>query len=226
MKLRITVLFFLLTISFCSRAQEFRSIKEAFEHKPKFFLNLNSYTSYISGDVASFTGLRFGLSYNKTVRFGLGIAGLNSPIVTGIHIIEDSLSYSTNGNLKYSYVELSAEYIFYNKYPWQFSVPLIFGLGGAHYEYVSRATSSLRHSKDSPVEIVETSANAQYSVFKWIGVGASLGYRATLYTAPEIKENFNSVTFNLGLRLFVDEIYKMVFRKNKTAEQPAPEEKQ
>jgi hypothetical protein len=52
---------------------------------------------------------------------------------------------------------------------------------------------------------------AQYSFFRWAGIGSSLGYRISLYSPDKLNENFSSITFSLGLQLYLDEIYNMVF---------------
>ena len=186
----------------------------SFRHKPKFFFNFIGYTSYISGDVATFSGIRLGLNYNKTVKIGIGLAGLNSPVVTAIDITEEGQTYTTNATLNYGYLEGYFEYIFYNKDRWQFSVPIAIGAGSAYYSYVSRTdTTKLIKLIPSSIWTVEPSVAAQYTILRWLGAGASLGYRQTLYAQPKIDENFNSVTFSIGLRLFLDEIYKMIFKK-------------
>jgi hypothetical protein len=91
------------------------SIKASFHHKPKLFLSLIGFTSFINEDLAAFSGFRFGLSYNKKVRIGIGLAGMNSRIVRQIKVDTDSGVYVTNGNLRFGYFEASFEYIFFTR---------------------------------------------------------------------------------------------------------------
>lgn len=196
-----------------AKAQVLDTLYASLEKRPKFFINLQNYYGFISKDFANFTGLKFGLSYNKRVRFGFGVAGLDAgSVVSEIEIEEDTLSYTTNGELKFSFISASAEYIFYHQYPWQFSlIPYNLGVGTASYEYIRRSDRQRVSTPSETVIIFQPELTGQYSIFRWIGIGTSFGYRKTLYSSKNIRENFNSPTFSVGLKLFMDEIYKMVF---------------
>ncbi|MBK7850761.1 MAG: hypothetical protein IPJ66_06335 [Bacteroidetes bacterium] len=104
-----------------AKAQVLDTLYASLEKRPKFFINLQNYYGFISKDFANFTGLKFGLSYNKRVRFGFGVAGLDAgSVVSEIEIEEDTLSYTTNGELKFSFISASAEYIFIINIPGSF----------------------------------------------------------------------------------------------------------
>jgi hypothetical protein len=203
------VIFFLAPV--ISAGQILDTINASFHHKPKLFLSLIGFTSFINEDLAAFSGFRFGLSYNKKVRIGIGLAGMNSRIVRQIKVDTDSGVYVTNGNLRFGYFETSFEYIFFKKYPWQFSVPLELGIGTAYYEYVETKDSAYAHTPSNTIVIFHPEVKAQYSFFRWAGIGSSLGYRISLYSPDKLNENFSSITFSLGLQLYLDEIYNMVF---------------
>jgi len=214
---KITLFFFFLfalLLSFQqSSGQVMDTLYASLEKRPRFFLNLQNYNSFISKDFANFTLLKFGLSYNKRVRFGFGASVLDGgAVVSEIEIDEDSIPYNTNGELKFSFISASAEYIFYHQYPWQFSlIPYNLGVGTARYEYIRRSDKHRVSTASETVIIFQPELVGQYSVFRWIGLGASFGYRKTLYSSKNIRENFNSPTFSIGLKLFMDEIFKMTF---------------
>jgi len=194
-----------------AKAQFLDSISASFHHKPKVFLNLIGYTSSIQSEVAAFSGLRVGLSFNRKVKIGIGLAGMKSRLVQPISVKTDTVPYITNGNLRFGYFETSVEYVFYRKYPWSFGVPLELGIGTVHYEYVKTKDSAYATTPKHTVIILQPEIKGQYSIFRWMGLGASLGYRFTLYSPDAMNENFNSPTFSFGLQIYLDEIYHMVF---------------
>jgi hypothetical protein len=187
-----------------------QSIGTSLEEKPKFFFNFTGYTSFIKGDWATFSGLRTGLNYNNTLKFGIGVSYLNSSVVSPIHIKENNISYSTNGSLKITYAEFSVEYIFYNKPPWQFSFPLSLGCGNAHFNYISRSNAELRQSSNYTLWLMQPEGDAQYTILKWIAVNSALGYLTSIHAPEHIEDSITSFTFSLGFRLFLDEIWKSV----------------
>src|SRR5207248_1897716 len=116
--------------------------------------------------------------FNKRIYFGAGYFLLNSnSVVDKIEVEDHSLHYKTNGELRFNFFSVSAEYTFYNKYPWQFSfLPFQAGIGSAHYDYI-RQSDTLRVSTPSEtVWIYQPGISGQYSIFKWFGLGADIGY--------------------------------------------------
>jgi len=96
-------------------------IEKSLRTKPKFFLNLASYNTFIDGDFASFDGIKTGVTFDKKVRFGIGYFALaNNGVVTTISVDEENYTFQTNGQLELYYFNLSAEYFFYHEFPWQF----------------------------------------------------------------------------------------------------------
>ena len=121
-----------------ANAQLADTIKYSLQQKPKYFATLASFNTFIDHQYANIFRIKMGLSYNQRLRFGIGYSNLaNNDVGTdSIHLIGDNYDYYTNGTLNFSFVSLSAEYFFYNDYPWQFTLtPFQIGYGGANYEY-------------------------------------------------------------------------------------------
>ncbi|REK50988.1 MAG: hypothetical protein DWQ48_02535 [Bacteroidetes bacterium] len=196
-----------------SKAQLIDTISYSMQQKPRFFLNLVTFNSYISGDFANFTGLRFGASFNKRVRIGMGVFGLaQNTVVSSIQVDDGGNIYNTNANLNFKFLSWSAEYVYYNEYPWQFSViPFQLGLGSVNYEYIRRSDRQRIRTENEGVMLYHPDLTGQYNIFKWLGLGASLGYRVTLFSSDNVSDNFNSPTFSLNLKLFMDEVYNAFF---------------
>jgi len=184
-------------------------IEKSLQAKPKFFLNLASYNTFIDGDFASFDGIKTGVTFDKKVRFGIGYFALaNNGVVTTIEVDEENYTFLTNGQLELYYFNLSAEYIFYHEFPWQFSViPFNLALGSAHYEYISRNLSKRVNGPSEFIILYQPEITAQYNVLKWFGFGVSTGYRSTLLRSKEQTRKLPGFNFSVDFRLSLDELY-------------------
>lgn len=219
---RTVVLLFLTLSAFCSRAEEglFRhyawtdTVRYSLKQRPRFLFNITSFKSFLGDRFVNFYGFRMGVNYNKRVKFGLGFYSLDpQAVVSSISVLENGFERQTNGKLNARFFSASAEYIFYSGYPWQFSVvPMELGVGGAFYRYNSNLGDGRQlETPDVAIVFYQPAINAQYSILKWIGVAVGGGYRATLYSSKEVKEDFDSFTAAAGIKLFLDEAYRAVF---------------
>lgn len=184
-------------------------IEKSLQSKPKFFLNLASYNTFIDGDFASFDGIKTGVTFDKKVRFGIGYFALaNNGVVTTITVNEADFSFQTNGQLELYYFNLSAEYFFYHEFSWQFSVvPFNLALGSAHYEYISRNLSKRVSGPSEFIILYQPEVTAQYNVLKWFGFGVSTGYRFALLRSKEQTRKLPGFNFSVDFRLSLDELY-------------------
>lgn len=201
-----------LSLKFCN-AQVMDTIRYSLDQRPKFFLNFVPFSSFIKQDIATFSGIRAGLNFNRRIKFGIGYFTLiNSSVVSPVLIEDDGPAYSTSGELNFHFFSINAEYIFYNKYPWQLSfIPFQIGLGRASYDYIRRSEDNRVSTDPESVFIYYPDFSAQYNILNWLGGGASVGYRFTATGSQNIQEDLNSPTFSLTLKVFIDELYKMAF---------------
>lgn len=196
-----------------AEAQILDTISYSLAQKPKLFLNFVPFNSYISRDIANFSGIRAGLNFNKRIKFGLGYFALtNSSVVSPVLIEDDGVAYETSGELNFHFFSVTTEYIFYQNQPWQLSfIPLQLGFGRAGYDYIRRSEFKRVATKRESILILHPDFAAQYSILEWLGLGATLGYRVSLNGSKIVQEDFNSPTFSLTLKVFVDELYKIAF---------------
>lgn len=197
------------------------TIEYSLHQKPKFFITLASFNTFIDRQYANIGGIRMGLNYNQRIRFGVGIFSLaNNSVVSTIHIKEDNQDYFTNGKLYLSFASISAEYFFYNDYPWQCTVtPFQLGFGSAKYEYVKRPELVLTSMPSEFIILYQPEVSAQYSIFRWLGVGVTTGFRFTVLRSRKQTQNLSAPAFTVDIRLFVDEIYKALFKKDDNSEE-------
>jgi hypothetical protein len=200
-------------LSVSTRAQLADTIVYSLHQKPKFFVTLASFGTFIDGDFANFNGIRTGLNFNQRVKFGLGYFALaNRAVVSTIDINENGNSYQTNGELHIHFFSLSAEYLFSkNESPWQFTIiPFQLGIGKSGYDYISRALQSKVSTSNELILMYQPEISAQYTIMKWLGIGLTTGYRFTLLRTEKLTEHLNAPTFAVDVRIFVDELVQML----------------
>jgi hypothetical protein len=200
-----------------ANAQLLDTIDFSLNKKPKFFFTFANHNTFIDHQYANVNGTRLGVSFNRRVRFGVGFFNLvNNSIVTTIPIKENDQEYTTEGQLSFSFIAFSAEYFYYNKYPWQFGVmPFNIGIGQAHYDYINRPQGIRVSTEHETIVLYQPEFSGQYSIFRWIGVGTAIGYRLILYREHKVNTDLNAPMFSFDIRLFLDEIYNMIFKKDK-----------
>ncbi|MFM7217043.1 MAG: hypothetical protein ACKO1U_03385 [Bacteroidota bacterium] len=217
---RILLFFILFVMAQSSFAQDkiafswVDTLHSSLQQKPKFFFNITSFKAFVGDEFPNFFGFRMGLNYKRKIKFGMGFYSLQAnKVVSSINVMEAGNQRQTNGFLDARFFSITAEYIYYNRFPWQFSVfPMELGIGGAHYRYNSVLGDGRQlETPDVALIFYQPAFTAQYSILKWLGVSTAAGYRATLYSSKEVREDFNSFTFSAGIRLFLDEAYRAVF---------------
>ncbi|MFN8165667.1 MAG: hypothetical protein U0X76_05720 [Bacteroidia bacterium] len=195
--------------TFFSYAQTADTIAYSLKQKPRFFLSLASFNTFIDHDFASFGGGKAGLDFNHRIRFGLGYLELTNNSVVSDVLVNDGVSeYVTNGQLEMSYFSLSAEYSFRNNFPWHFAVvPFQTGFGSAHYEYISHAEKKRVSTPSEFIILYQPEVNVQYSIIRWFAVGVTSGYRFTILRSKKQTRNFNAINFSFDISISLDELY-------------------
>jgi len=207
-------------ISHLSNAQLVDTLKYSLQQKPRFFITLASFNTFIDHQYANIGGVRLGLAFNQRIRFGLGFFNLaNNAVVSRISIPENDQEYITNGHLYFNFVSVSGEYFFFSEYPWQCTfTPFHLGYGRGKYEYVDRLTQKRIIGPSEGIILYQPELSAQYSIFRWLGVGITSGYRFTLYRSKKLTQELDAPTFAVDIRLFLDEVYKILFLEDKKSD--------
>ncbi len=203
------LLFALMTLP--AQGQWLDTVKASFRSRPKFLFQLDTYNSFVSSESANTSGLRAGLDFNRRVRLSLGYYNLTSEIIKRKAVTDSDFGDTVNARLDMNYFPAGFEYVFYNTFPWEVSVPFNIGPGKSYFWYYRNNDGEQGRVDEKTVALAILGVGAQYKIVKWFGVGAGLGYRVMLIDNSNINENFNSVIYSLNLRIFLDEIVKTVF---------------
>jgi hypothetical protein len=226
--------FFISTLLFFSNlvyegnvsAQVIDSIRVALHKRPNLIGSFGSNTSFINGFNSPIFTMYGELDFNHRVRTGLGLSWLqlspyregkdNTPFYLDKIIINAQGKADTvHPALSFGHFDWYLEYVFYKTKHWQFSVPLIFGIGNSKYKYTYMGvnTTENRHM----VLLYQPSVSGYYKIFRWFGVGLDVGYRIMIISNKSIGGKFNSPVYNAYAIIFWDSLYKMFFPNTKLA---------
>lgn len=174
---------------------------------------LDSYYSSVGSRGADVFGLKGGVEVDRKWRFAAGYNKITSDIVEYKDLPASEVPYAGAATVKaqlyMQYFPLMAEYIFYDKDPWQFSLPEQIGYGRSYFQYYDSGGGK-RKIYDHGVLVTDLGVAGQYKVLKWFGAGIGVGYRVMLVNNPEIKTDFNTFVFSWRLKFFFAEIYKSI----------------
>lgn len=183
--------------------------------KVKPFFQFDSYYSFIGNEKADVFGFKGGVEINQKWRFGAGYNKIKSDIIEWKLLPVEERPYSSTGNIVKSqlylnYYPLLAEYVFYNKDPWQVSLPFTVGYGNSYFSYYD-LNNNKRKIFDHSILITELGVTGQVKVFKWIGLGAGIGYRYLVVDNPEIETQVSSPVYTIRIKIFPGAIIKTFF---------------
>lgn len=183
--------------------------------KVKAFFQFDSYYSFIGNEKADVFGFKAGVEVNQKWRFGAGYNKIKSDIIEKKLLPEEERPYSSTGDtvksqLYLNYYPLLAEYVFYNKDPWQVSVPFTLGYGNSYFSYYDK-NNNKRKIFDHSILITELGVTGQVKIFKWIGLGAGIGYRYLLMDNPDIDTKVSSPVYTVRIKIFPGAIIKTFF---------------
>ncbi|MFM7016727.1 MAG: hypothetical protein ACKOX3_10415, partial [Bacteroidota bacterium] len=148
--------------------------KKKDKKKVKPFFQFDSYYSFIGHEKADVFGFKAGVEINQKWRFGAGYNKIKSDIIEWKHLPPEEQSYSSNNIVKsqlyLNYYPVLAEYVCYNKDPWQLSIPFTVGYGTSYFSYYDKDYKTRKIFNHSIV-ISELGVTGQVKIFKWIGIG-------------------------------------------------------
>lgn len=197
-------IFCLLVINLFCKGQFMDSIYEVIKQKRSFNINLELRFSFINNQLTTVNGLRGGISFNRKLRIGGGISWLNSDL-----FLDNEKQY-----LKFVYLCLYSDIVFYKTKRWQLSVPIQIGMGSSWFQKETQFSFSNKDSKYFLL-LYEPGITTQFKVFKWLGFGTDVAYRFTLKNEKNIGENLNSPTYSFKILTWIDQLYYDFFPKSK-----------
>lgn len=153
-----------------SHAQLWDSIRHHLSARPKLDARLNGRSSFVGSTPAKLGGVQVGVSYDKRVKVGIGFNTLGNEIFRTRLIDGEEQQHQFRMTTVMPYFE----YVFLMKGKWEALITMQAGLGRSHYEYKSTT------SNYASFFVYEPHMTGIYLPWKWIGIGAGVGYSITL----------------------------------------------
>jgi hypothetical protein len=184
------------------------------------YFQLDTYYSFIGNKSADVWGFKAGITWKKKWHLAVGYNKIRSDIIELKMLPESEWSNSNvadhkvKAQLYLRYYPIMAEYVFYDKDPWQLSAPVSIGYGRSYFQYFDKANNP-RSIFSHGVLVNDLGINAQYRIIKWVGIGGGLGYRLMLVKNPEVDTKFNSPIISFRIKLYLGEIVKSLFPNSK-----------
>jgi hypothetical protein len=203
-----------------SHSQVLDSIQFCFKKKPHLTGGISTKNTFINGFTSPVYTARMGLDFDNRIKMGIGISWLklskyhigrdNTPFYIDKYIADQSGLQIVHPELQFRYVNLFVEYVYYKTGKWQFSIPILIGVGDSRYKYNfnDRPIVESKHL----IFLYEPVVSGQYKINKWFGAGLDVGYRIMIIGNRHIGSKFNSPIYDLGVIIFWGELYRTVLK--------------
>lgn len=210
----IAILLFSVTLH-TAHAQFMDTLHTAFTGKKSFDFRFEGRWSFVNHDLTTVQSLKMGVNFGRKISLGGGYSWLKTDVKDNFVLHDDELKRDTviSKTLKLHYVCYYADYIFYKSRRWQYSVPMQFGMGTTSFEYQYN-TVKYKENKHF-IALYEPGINVKYKIFRWMGVGANVGYRIVLKNNNFLSKKFNSPIYSAGILIYWNELALTAFPKNK-----------
>lgn len=197
-----------------ARAQQHDPVKAKAAFRVTF--NFDYRNTNVNAERVRFYGLRIGAQRGKDL-LSIGFYGLGDDYVQpavpveGVGIREHHTDFD--------FVALSYERLLIDSRRWQVGVPVSVGLGNYRRSYLNEDQRLVPYAVNELVPI-EATLHADYSIFRWLFIGAGAGYRHVLAADRSATVMLSDWTWygKVGLRLGV--LMKGIFKRKETGNEP------
>lgn len=192
------------------------SVTKENKNKAKFIISFDNYRSFFASRPVQFYGLKLGIEYPRKFRWGFGLYAMKNGLP--LQPIERA-DYSINQNFNFSYANTYFEYVLFEDYRWEFSVPVSIGTGWGKIDTLSTLYNKpgIRHS--DTVTVFTQGLAAHYKVFYWLGIGVGGGYREIISTDKFVRNKLNGPFYAIKIKLFLGGLYKAIFKRDQVREE-------
>ena len=197
----------------------FDNVPEAehgFFYRPKLVLGLGGHNSLVGGNKVRIGGMRLGLEFKRKWKFGLGLNYLNPPLKRWGGTDQDPIEYK----IDFAYFSIFGEYIVLNNRRWEFSFPLVLGAGATTISSRVSQEDVFIPIRGVALTVRQLSVVGYYKVWKWLGIGASIGYRDVTSRSkrdPELSDlvtkAFDGPNWAIKTKIYLGELWRALFKK-------------
>ncbi|KAA9327060.1 hypothetical protein F0P96_17620 [Hymenobacter busanensis] len=164
--------------------------------------------SLLQGQTVGINGLKLGVEWRGRLRTGLGLYFLSTGVPTNAPVPE-FIPPGTEDKVRFRYAALYGEYVVVGTPRWEVSLPVQAGLGRYYIRYQYPDGTFYRTPKRN-IWLIEPTIGGHMRVFRWVGLGAGVGYRQALLTADKLEDDISGVVFYGRVKLFLGDFIKVV----------------
>lgn len=183
-------------------------ISEAVKNPPSPFFRFDAKNSIISNSGAKIWGLNLGLDYDNTFKYGVGFYGLSSIVKKNFYETSNGITDTINTRLKFFYLSLFAEYVFYKSKHWQASMPIQIGVGSTRFRGMGDDDKYIYNQK--PIILYEATLTGHYRFLRYFAIGGGVGYRIMLLNNKTMDMQLTNPIYILKFKFFIGDVYKDV----------------
>jgi hypothetical protein len=185
----------------------------AFNSKRSFDFRYESKNSFSDGDRIEVVGIKGGVTFGKKISIGGGYCWLRTNLAERklLPDLGGSVVYRDN-KLKFQYLCYYIDFVYYKSKRWQLSSQVEFGAGLAKFEYLDNGQKDISIGK--PIVLYNPAINIKFKIFKWLGLGSTIGYRFMLLNNKSIGKKLNSPLISGGILIWWDELGLALFPKS------------
>jgi len=162
-----------------------------FKNTPKLNAKFDSWNGFITGKPVTTYSIKAGWIYADRFSVGLGYHFIR----TGIRDIAFNNGKEVVSRIRARYIAPYAEYVFYKKGNWSYTIPVQFGIG---YSFIIDQGEKLDRNL---ILSYEPALAVEYKVGDLFAVGAGYGYRIMLKNNRAMDQQFTYPLYVLRFRL-------------------------
>ncbi|MFL5753399.1 MAG: hypothetical protein ACJ76F_08330 [Bacteroidia bacterium] len=198
-----------------AKAQFMDTLHTAFTGKKTVDFRFEGRWSFVNHDLTTVQSLKMGINFGKKISLGGGYSWLKTDVKDNFVLHDNELKKDTSifKTLRLHYVCYYADYIFYKSKRWQYSAPMQFGMGSTRFDYTYNG-EKVKEAKHF-IALYEPGINVKYKIFRWMGLGANVGYRIVLKNNNFLSKKFNSPFYSAGVLIYWNELALAMFPKNR-----------
>ncbi|HYG51436.1 MAG TPA: hypothetical protein VD905_11060 [Flavobacteriales bacterium] len=174
---------------------------ESFKAKRTFYFTWDSKITFISNEYAQVKSVKLGFDFGGKTKFGLGYNWYKGDIVRTLGGSGNPL----HGNLKFRYLSIFTEYVYFLNDKWEATIPAQAGMG--FMQYNKEFTKEKIPGAGGFFLTYEPASTLVFRFLKYFGAGLGIGYRLVILTGKNLlKENFQSPVLMIRTKIYFDKV--------------------
>jgi hypothetical protein len=214
------ILFFIVLLFhfFPVRSQYRDTMHQAFISGKSFDFRYESKNSFSEGDRIEVVSIKAGVTFGKKISIGGGYSWLRTNLAEKklLPDLNGGVAYKDN-QLNFRYMCYYIDFVYYKSKRWQLSSQVEIGAGLSKFELLENGEKNKSIGK--LILLYNPAINVKFKIFRWLGLGSTVGYRFMLVNNRSIGKKLNSPLISGGVLLWFDELAFAIFPKSKKFKQ-------